>query len=792
MSRFTTRLVSIAKQLLISQRPQRRREAYSSKTSRRLCGLRLARDFLRFAPGTSLKMSMPQSKSTNIEPAPEQTYFVGNMDCANCALEVESGVAKLAGVNAVRVDFITGKMALDGAVPFDVLQARVEALGKTITRSEPAAPPNGGESGSILGFWHYLLARRPTQLALTGGGLVLLTFLATFLGLPETIAGPLYVAGMSIALYPIFVSGLRGLRINHQFNVNLLMSIAAVGAVVIGEYLEGATVIFLFAIGEALEGYTTERARNSIKSLMLLKPDTATVLRDGEEQIVPVEELQVGETILVKPGESIPMDGRVLTGASGVNQAPITGESVSVAKAPADDVYAGTINGEGALTVEVTRLAQNNTISRIIKLVEDAQSTRAPVQRMVDRFASVYTPAVTLLALLIAIVPPLLFGAPFYDTPDGHGWLYRALVMLVIACPCALVISTPVTVISAIATAARRGVLIKGGAFLEVLGQVKVFAFDKTGTLTAGQPVVMSYRAVDCSGEPNCDRCDDVLALASAVERRATHQLAGAVVRAAEGKELWDVYAPAQDVQTLSGRGVYGRVGEQTVTLGSHKLFDSEFPHSDELCREVEKLEALGQTTMLLADGHMVRGYISLADTPRATAQTVIAELNRLGLETVMLTGDNPGVAAAIGAEIGVTDVRAGLLPEQKVDAVQALRKQHKVVAMVGDGINDTPALAAATVGIAMGGAGSPQALETADIALMADDLSQLPFAVRLSRFARRLIRQNITLSLGVKLIFLTLAFFGIASLWLAILADVGMLLLVTLNGMRPLRFSIR
>ena len=362
--------------------------------------------------------------------------------------------------------------------------------------------------------------------------------------------------------------------------------------------------------------------------------------------------------------------------------------------------------------------------------------------------------------------------------------------MLVIACPCALVISTPVTVISAITTAARRGVLIKGGAFLEALGRIRAFAFDKTGTLTSGRPTVTNYRAVDCTDDPTCDRCDDLLALASALERRSSHQLADAVVRAADAKQLHNIYAPAQGVQMLSGRGLFGRVGQRTVTLGSHALFDSEFPHSDELCQAVRDLEAHGQTMMLLADGDRVRGYISLADTPRPTAPAVIAELNRMGLTTVMLTGDNPGVAAAVGAQVGVTDVRAGLLPEQKVTAVQQLREAHTFVAMVGDGINDTPALAVATVGIAMGGAGSPQALETADIALMADDLSQLPFAVRLSRFARRLIRQNVSLSIGVKLLFLMLAVLGVTSLWLAIVADVGMLLLVTLNGMRPVRFE--
>ncbi len=720
----------------------------------------------------------------------QQTYHIGNMDCAGCAQEVETGVGKLKGVDFVQVDFVSGKMRLEGEVNYAELQRRVESLGKTIAlpedyRAQQAQPKRGG----VLGFWDYLVARHETQLALFGGGLVLLTLVLTLLGLPYAFASILYTVGMVITLYPIFRSGVNGLLINRQFTINLLMSIAAIGAIIIGEYLEGATVIFLFAIGEALEGYTADRARSSIQSLMALKPTTATVLDDDRERVVPVENLRVGDEILVKPGENIPMDGRVLTGSSGVNQAPITGESVPVAKTQGEEVFAGSINGEGTLTIAVTRLAEDNTLSRIIQLVEEAQSVRAPSQRMIDRFASWYTPIVVATAALVAFVPPLVFGLPFYDTATEHGWLYRALTMLVIACPCALVISTPVTVISAITAAARRGVLIKGGAHLEALGTVQAFAFDKTGTLTQGKPTVTAYYASDCNEPSPCVHSNDVLALAAAVERRTSHPLAEAVVHAAEERELATVYAAAQDVEMLAGRGVRGTVDGHKITVGSHALFDDEFPHDPDLCARIRAAETQGQTTMLLADDDAVRGYIALADTARESSKAVVAELNALGAETVMLTGDNETVAQAVGAEVGVTDVRAGLLPQQKVEAVQQLRDQHTNVAMIGDGVNDTPALAAASVGIAMGGAGSPQALETADIALMADDLTQLPFAVKLSRFARRLIQENIILSFGVKAVFLVLAFFGLTSLWVAILADVGMALLVTLNGMRPLRF---
>jgi Cd2+/Zn2+-exporting ATPase len=723
-----------------------------------------------------------------------QTYVVKGMDCAGCAQEVETGVRKLDGVNAVRVDFATSKMHLDGDVAFNVVQARVSALGKSLhTQEEIAEQTVLKRRGGVVGFWDYLLQRVETRLALVGASVVLLMLFASLLfPLPEWLTAAGYVIGQGITLLPIARSGINALRINREFNINLLMSIAALGAIWLGEYLEGATVIFLFAIGEALEGYTADRARDSIRGLMALKPTQATRIRNGNEQVVPVGVLEIGDVLLVRPGDNISMDGEILTGISSVNQAPITGESVPVAKEKGDEVYAGTINGEGALTLRVTRLAADNTLSRIIRMVEDAQSVRAPSQRMIDRFAHYYTPAVVVIAALVALVPPLLFSQPFYDTASGHGWLYRALSMLVIACPCALVISTPVTVISAIAAAARRGVLIKGGAFLEALGTVKAVAFDKTGTLTEGKPAVGVWRSLDCVDGQPCPVCDDVLALASAVERRTSHPLARAVIEAAAERQLDSVYPPAEAVELLAGRGVRGQINGHQVTVGSHRLFDETLAHNPAVCAVIESAEAQGFTTMLVAQDDRVRGYITLADSVRETSRDALQALHALGLPSVMLTGDNASVAQRIGESLGVQDIRAGLLPQDKVDAVSALIGQYGSVAMVGDGVNDTPSLAVATVGIAMGGAGSPQALETADIALMSDDLSQLPFAMRLARFARHLIRQNVILSFGLKAVFLVLAVFGITSLWVAILADVGMSLLVTLNGMRPLAFEKR
>jgi Cd2+/Zn2+-exporting ATPase len=716
----------------------------------------------------------------------EQTYRISGMDCAGCAREVETGVAKLPGVQAVQVDFATAKMRLTGEVTFEALRQRVEALGKGIDLPEAPAPRAG--SGGVRGFVRYLWGRAATRLALGGGAIILVGALLMLIG-AETVGGALYIAAALVTLLPIARSGLRTLLLNHDFNINLLMTIAALGAICIGETLEAASVIFLFAIGEALEGYTADRARDSLRGLLGLAPAQARRLNDaGVTETVAVQALALGDRLLVPPGERIPMDGVVLNGSSDVNQAPITGESLPVYKAAGAALFAGTVNGAGALEMQVTRLAADNTLSRIIQLVEEAQSVRAPSQRLIDRFARWYTPGVVLVALAVALLPPLLFNAPFNNLPDGtQGWLYRALELLVIACPCSLVISTPVTIISAITAAARRGVLIKGGAYLEALGGVRVIAFDKTGTLTSGQPALTAVRSVDCAGGERCDQCDDVLALAAAVEQSSAHPLAKAVVAAAQTRGVAGRYA-ARAVLALAGRGVQGEVAGKRVTIGSHALFEAEHPHDAALCAWVDAAEQGGQTAMLVCDGDRVRGYLTVADALRPESADVLSELHTQGMKTVMLTGDNAAVAASVAGQVGVDDARAGLLPADKLDAVRGLLRDYGAVAMVGDGVNDAPALAAATVGIAMGGAGSAQALETADVALMADDLRQLPYALRLSRFARALIRQNIAVSLVFKLAVMLLALGGVGSLWLAVAADVGMSLAVTVNGMRPLR----
>lgn len=647
------------------------------------------------------------------------------------------------------------------------------------------------QRGGPAGLARYLWARQETRRALSGAAVALLVLVASWApALPAGFSETAWSLALLYSLWPVARKGWAARRGEGAITVHLLMSIAALGALAIGEFLEGLTVITLFALGEALEGYTMGRTRAGLRSLLQLAPPQALRLGDGGQVWVPVAALEVGERILVRAGDRIPLDCEVLEGSSDINQAPVTGESRPRPVGPGDEVYAGTLNGVGGLVLRVRRKAEDSTIQRIIRLVEEAQAARAPAWRLIDRFARAYTPLVAGLALLVAVVPPLLSGQPLLNEGGEPGWLYRGLALLVIACPCALLISTPVTIIAAINAAAKNGVLIKGGVHLEMLGRIRTVAFDKTGTLTRGVPDVTGLYSLECAEreERSCAACEDVLALAAAVERGSSHPFARGIRADAEARDLAGRYATATQVRALAGRGVQGYVDERLVTLGSHALFEQEHPHPEALCRRVEAAEARGETAVLLSDGERVRGYISLADQPRAQARESIAQLHALGLRTVMLSGDNAQAARDIGERLGLGDIRAGLLPEDKLRALRGLQAPGHPVAMVGDGINDTPALRAAALGVAPGGAGSAQAVEHADVVLMGDELAQLPFAIRLGRRALRTIRQNIAFSLTMKAAFLALAVSGGASLWAAIFADVGMTLLVTLNGMRLLR----
>jgi len=629
-----------------------------------------------------------------------------------------------------------------------------------------------------LGFARFLLSGRETRPALLAGLLTLLGLASALAGMPGWVRTPLFAAAIVVGGIPVARHAFREVWFVHTLGINTLMVIAVTGAALIGDWAEAAIVVVLFSLGEALEGYAAEQARNALEGLLNLAPPVALkMLPTGEVQETPVEQLAVGDRVLVRPGDRVSVDGIVRAGQSAVDQAPITGESMPVDKGPGDEVFAGTVNTSGALEVEVTRLAADNTLSRMVALVREAQSRQAPVQRFVDRFARIYTPTVTAIAVLVAIVPPLLFGQPIFGE---HNWFMRALQMLVIACPCALVISTPVSLVSAMTNAASRGVLIKGGRYLEALGRVRAFAFDKTGTLTEGRPVVTDVVDVCSCGE--CPQ-DCGLQHAAAVEVASSHPLARALLAEAEARGI--EVPPAQEVAILSGRGMEGVVNGAKVTVASHTHFDEYIPHPESVCRRADELAAQGKTVILVRHDDEVCALFAVADALRASSRRAIAELRAEGIHTVMLTGDGPAVAEAIARQAGIDEVRAGLLPEGKVAAVRELAEEHGMVAMVGDGVNDAPALAQADVGIAMGGAGSDQAMETADVVLMGDDLGQLPFILELSRRTRRVVMANIAFALAVKAAVFLLAAGGLATLWMAVAADVGASVAVILNGMR-------
>ncbi len=710
---------------------------------------------------------------------------IDGLDCPDCAASLEKATLQTPGVIGARLVYTTATLTVRSARGREVIPA-IRGLTEQMGFHLVEADRSGTGDLTPRSGW----IARNRELVITGlCGVLLLSALVTgWLGCPDVVSRALFILSIAVGGYPLARAAWVSITKARALDMNVLMVVAAVGAVAIGELAEGAVTLFLFSVGELLESYTSDRARNAIRSLMELAPQEASVQREGHTVMVPVKDLVLGESVFVRPGERFPVDGTVVEGRSAVNQAPITGESIPVEKGAGDEVFAGTINGNGALAVRVERLAEDSTIARILRLVEEAQSERAPAQRAVDRFASVYTPIVFVLAVLIATVPPLAgFGA-------FSIWIYRALVLLVIACPCALVISTPVTIVSALARAARSGVLIKGGRYLEALASVKVMAFDKTGTLTAGEPYVVGG---SCEFHPDgpqaCSNCQDLLAKAAALEGRSEHALARAVTRSAAEQGLDTRYAAGESTVAHAGLGIEGVVGGHAVTAGSLAFSERNGNGhvGDEMVRQIRSAEAEGYTVVLVEDACcQQRCYLAIADTLRPDAAKAVAAVKEAGVaHTVMLTGDNRHIAELIARQAGVDEFRAELLPEDKVSAVEQLEEGYGPTAMVGDGVNDAPALAKATVGIAMGAAGTDTALETADVALMGDDLTKLPYALRLSRRALAVVRQNVIVSLVVKALFMALAISGVATLWMAVLADTGTSVLVTLNGMRMLRY---
>jgi Zn2+/Cd2+-exporting ATPase len=702
----------------------------------------------------------------------ESTFKIEGMDCREEVAILERRFKNLVGLE----DFSADLMGQRLHVKYDAARLSAGAIADAVADTgmrawlEHEEPLVGSEGQGRL---------RQTLVWISGSALAI--------GLALQMLGPAragrYAPSLALALFIVALASGVGVTIRRAWaaarvrslDINVLMVIAAIGAAIIGEWAEAATVVFLFAVAQALEARTLQRARSAIRALMDLTPVDALVRGVGGERRLPVDQVTVGAVIVIRPGEKIPLDGDVAAGHSEVNQAPVTGESLPVEKAPGDRVFAGTINGHGALDVRVTRLRQDTTLARIIHLVERAQSQRAPAQTLVERFARVYTPSVIALALAVAVVPPLVFHLTWAT------WIYRALVLLVVSCPCALVISTPVSIVAALAGAARKGVLIKGGTHLERTSRVRCVAFDKTGTLTRGKPEVVDV--VSLNGAAGAS----VVGLAASVEHRSTHPIAHAILEHAAAERI--VSPAAENVSALPGRGAEGSVGGRHVLLGNHRLFEERRLCSPAIHGRIGDMNAVGRTAVIVARDAEPIGLIALADRPREFVKDALDLLRRQGVEAiVMLTGDSQGTARAIAAELGVDEVRADLLPEDKVAAVEELRKKYGTVAMVGDGVNDAPALASADVGIAMGVAGSDAALETADVALMADELLRIPYTFRLSRATVRNIKVNLAISIVMKAAFVVAAVAGVATLWMAVVADTGASVIVIANALRLLR----
>jgi Cd2+/Zn2+-exporting ATPase len=707
-------------------------------------------------------------------PIADNTFRIPTMDCSAEESEIRRAVEPIAGIRGLHFQLGQRTLRIDGT-PGAVALA-LDAICKAgFAPSALAASPAQGHDEHIHDHDHgqasgYLRLAAALALALAAEGV---SYFA-----PDTVAWRVF--GMAIAAVAIGLAGLetyaKGLKALQQgrLNINALMSVAVTGAFVIGQWPEAAMVMALYAIAELIEARAVDRARNAIKGLVDLAPSDADVQQaDGSWQRMPARSVAIGAVARVRPGERLALDGVVTKGTSSINQSPVTGESIPVDKEPGDPVFAGTVNEHGEIEFRVTAGANDTTLARIIHAVEEAQGSRAPTQRFVDRFAAVYTPVVFMLAVAVAVLPPLVLGWEWLAS------IYKALVLLVIACPCALVISTPVTIVSGLAAAARRGILIKGGTYLEDARLLKAVALDKTGTVTEGAPKLVAFRAW---GAMQADEAR-ALQLAKSLAARSDHPVSKAI---AEGLEIGAV--EVDGFAALPGRGATGTVRGEALVLGNHRLVRERGQTDEKLEAELATHEAQGRTVTLLADERGVLGLFAVADTLRSDAASAISQLQALGVAPVMLTGDNEATARAVAREAGIADARGGLLPQDKLEAIRQMRTRYGATAMAGDGINDAPALAQADIGFAMGAAGTDTAMEAADVVIMNDRLGRIAETIRLSRRTHAVLWQNIGLALAIKAVFFVLAVFGSATMWMAVFADMGASLLVVGNGLRLLR----
>jgi Cd2+/Zn2+-exporting ATPase len=689
---------------------------------------------------------------------------VVGMDCSDCALVIEHGLERMPGVLHVAVDYAGERVAIgydSRHVSQRAIKRRVHQLGYSVS-----------ETGLVRWFGD----RRELIFSALGGLFLVLGWAGQrFLGLAPELSLAFYLLAYLLSGYDITRHALHSIRERH-FDTDMLMLLAALGAASLGDFAEGALLLFLFSLGHALEERVVDRARHAIRELADLAPKTALVRRNQQEQLVPVDRLEIGETVILRPGVRVPVDGEVLSGASAVDQSSVTGESIPVEKTPGEKVYAGSVNGEGALEVRVARKAKDSTLARVMKMVQQAQEQKSPTQQLTERFTRIFIPAILGLDLLVMLVP-LAFGVPFSTS------FLRAMTLLVAASPCALALGPPAAILAGIAQAARSGVLIKGGVHLENLGRLQAIAFDKTGTLTQGKPQVEQILTLNGIDE------NRVLELAASVEARSAHPLAQAILHEARLRQI--PIQPVEEVISRTGLGIQARLNGNHAQIGSLKLFDEEPDGvAPETRRLVESLEAQGKSVLLVGLDSQLQGIITVADALRPNAANALQSLHSLGVERIlMLSGDNARAAEQIAKQVGVKEFRAGLLPDEKVDTVKQLVADYGTVAMVGDGVNDAPALANATVGIAMGGAATDVALETADVALMASDLSKLSLAIGLGRAARRVIQQNLVIALSVISVLAVLAITGLTGIGWAVVIHEGSTLVVALNALRLLGY---